>query len=57
MSQDKAMSAHETHRCWDISASDPLDRCIKVVKGLALNYLGADFASDTKGRVTAFNDK
>lgn len=50
------MSAHETHRCWHIGASDPLDGCVKVVKGFTLNYLSTDFTSDTKGRETTLDD-
>lgn len=57
ISRGIAMTAHRTHGCWHISASDPLNGCVKVVKSFTLNYLSTDFASDTKGRETTFNDK
>lgn len=51
------MQADGTYGCWHISAGDPLYGCVKVVKGITLDYLSANFASNTKCRETTFNNK
>lgn len=46
----------QTHGCWHVSASDTLDRSIKVIESLALNYLCADFATHAKHREAPLNN-
>lgn len=45
-----------THRCRDISASNPFDRCIEIIKRFTLDNLCADFATNTESGEATLND-
>ena len=47
----------KSHRCWDIGSSYALDWGVKVVEGLTLNDLSANFATNTKCGESTFNNE
>lgn len=58
ISNDTCITVYNTYGSRHISSGYSLDRCVQVIKRLALDYLCADFTADTEcGEATLDNDK